>query len=913
MEAVASSPEFRIQTDQDPPSSNGSFALSSSSASAVFRKIEFHPARKPFNGISNRGSNFKIETLNPSSATNKRAFSSAPSGKKPDGSDSAEHGIDPELTFTITFRRIGAGLQNLGNTCFLNSVLQCLTYTEPLAAQLIKVGHKNCRVAGFCALCAMQNHVRIAHNANGKVLAPKALVSNLRCVSRNFRNCRQEDAHEYMINLLECMHKCCLPSGVPSESSDAYRSSLVHKIFGGSLRSRVECAQCSHCSDKFDPFLDLSLDISKADTLEKALKRFTTFELLDDGAKVYQCEKCKQKVKAIKQLTIFKAPPYVLTIHLKRFEAHRSVKINKKVPFPSALDMRPFVTGPYEGNLKYTLYGVLVHYGQSSHSGHYACFVRTSNGMWHSLDDKTVRQVSENTVFNQNAYMLFYVRDRQNATPKNAVTVVKKETAKDSVATNRNDKVDSSTDVKACSVDALVANGRPPLRSCGQGAPAVSTQKDLNAKEIQKGPSSGMDAKEILPRGNGTSLLRPCDQGAPSVLTQKDENAKETHEDSLKEIVTGDNGTTPLRSCALGAPAGLTQRDLNAKETLQKEMPLSQAKEEESLGKANTQILVNLPTSGASAEDSVEKKNSVDNLDEPANSLEAKNVSIGHSSIQEAVVVNQTLGHHSEESDTLTESIKATSDEETLTPPRKTRKRNMKKLSVGLNYFKRTLGVLKKKKQKRGRSGTSAVKIISEELSTSQITREVASGSGCSHGKDSSKRIRSSSNGNMLPSQTGELKERTNQNGAVLASDQQQPSSDLSEASQNAKRKRESSKEEQISSQEEQETILTRGLPETVVAKWGEQVSSSKIRKSESTRIGYVADEWDEEYDRGKTKKIRIKEEMHGGPNPFQVIASRRQTNKGLNTATQRTNSAKKGLKKKWTQRMNTAKKGLRR
>lgn len=43
-----------------------------------------------------------------------------------------------------------------------------------------------------------------------------------------------------------------------------------------------------------------------------------------------------------------------------------------------------------QGNLKYTLYGVLVHYGPSAHSGHYACFVRTSNGMWHSLDDKEV-------------------------------------------------------------------------------------------------------------------------------------------------------------------------------------------------------------------------------------------------------------------------------------------------------------------------------------------------------------------------------------------------------------------------------------------------------------------------------------------------------------------------------------------
>lgn len=64
-------------------------------------------------------------------------------------------------------------------------------------------------------------------------------------ISRNFRNSRQEDAHEYMVNLLESMHKCCLPSGVSSESPSAYEKSLVHKIFGGRLRSQV--TPSTHC------------------------------------------------------------------------------------------------------------------------------------------------------------------------------------------------------------------------------------------------------------------------------------------------------------------------------------------------------------------------------------------------------------------------------------------------------------------------------------------------------------------------------------------------------------------------------------------------------------------------------------------------------------------------------------------
>ncbi|XP_075562981.1 ubiquitin carboxyl-terminal hydrolase 42-like [Pelecanus crispus] len=305
-------------------------------------------------------------------------------------------------------QRAGAGLYNLGNTCFLNSVLQCLTYTPPLANYLLSREHsQSCRQQGFCMMCVMEAHVNEVLRSSVCAIRPSGVISVLTRIGEHFQLGMQEDAHEFLRYTVDAMQRACL-SGSSDLDVSSQATTIVHQIFGGFLRSRVTCLSCRAVSDSYEAFLDVPLDIKAASSVTAALEDFVRPEQLD-GENCFKCSKCDKMVAASKSFTVHHAPK-VLTVCLKRFQDFTGRKISKVVEYPEYLDLRPYMSRTAGEPLLYALYAVLVHSGDSCHAGHYFCYTKASNGLWYKMNDMAVDGCGIDRVLGQQAYLLFYVR-----------------------------------------------------------------------------------------------------------------------------------------------------------------------------------------------------------------------------------------------------------------------------------------------------------------------------------------------------------------------------------------------------------------------------------------------------------------------------------------------------------------------
>ncbi|KAJ3526832.1 hypothetical protein NM688_g8210 [Phlebia brevispora] len=307
----------------------------------------------------------------------------------------------------------GCGLVNTGNTCFLNSALQCLLHTPPLLRVLLEHTQSDpCLVpkSAFCMACSMRQ-LMIDCYRNNRSLNPYVIATKLPHIAKQMRRGRQEDSHEFLRYAIDALQKSCLAGHSQKIDHKLAETTWVHKIFGGRLRSRVTCLSCHYNSDTFDSILDLSVDIYGMNTLRDALRKFVAVDHLK-GADKYKCEKCKKHVTANKQFTVHDAP-VVLTVHLKRFSP-MGRKIGQPIRYEERLSLQPFMSEGQFGPT-YTLFGVISHAGGGPNSGHYYAHVKDSNGQWFEMNDESVVRIPGAPLGMKNAYMLFYIRDKGQA------------------------------------------------------------------------------------------------------------------------------------------------------------------------------------------------------------------------------------------------------------------------------------------------------------------------------------------------------------------------------------------------------------------------------------------------------------------------------------------------------------------
>ncbi|XP_053213153.1 ubiquitin carboxyl-terminal hydrolase 22-like isoform X1 [Panonychus citri] len=363
------------------------------------------------------------------------------------------------------------GLINLGNTCFMNCIVQALTHTPLLRDYFLSDKHI-CQFRddpSMCLVCEMSRLFQEFYSGKSTPHIPFKLLHLVWTHARHLAGYEQQDAHEFFIATLDVLHRHCKGSSGPSNSNPHHCSCIIDQIFTGNLQSDVVCQYCKGVSTTIDPFWDISLDLgpslhmrqqlaassttqtycdeSEPKSLLDCLERFTRPEHLGSSAKI-KCSTCQINQESTKQLSMKKLP-IVASFHLKRFEHSNRFhkKISTFISFPQYLDMSPFMASrrgckptidasyangsplnenKYEldnflsqrksprftlsSNYRYCLFAVVNHSG-TIETGHYTAYVRQHKDQWFKCDDHIITRASVQDVLDSEGYLLFYHKE----------------------------------------------------------------------------------------------------------------------------------------------------------------------------------------------------------------------------------------------------------------------------------------------------------------------------------------------------------------------------------------------------------------------------------------------------------------------------------------------------------------------
>jgi ubiquitin carboxyl-terminal hydrolase 8 len=354
------------------------------------------------------------------------------------------------------------GLVNFGSTCYMNSVIQCLSATVPLTMRFQDGSYKKWlqrdNWKGSRGLLPEHYANLVSNLWLNDVAACRPMTFRKFCARLNadWGTDRHQDANDFYIFIMEYLHEDLNvfwrnpPPHVLSKQEEESREklpmflaasiewdrwskrerSLISDLFAGQHASQLRCLTCKNTSTTYEPWYNLSIELPSRGNvrLEECLASYCREERLGRGHE-WQCPHCQKTREATKRITLTKAPPY-LVVHFKRFHADSSGnahKVSTVVDFPlQGLDLAPYMLTPPTPNevtassrrsfdqsmlgpFKYNAYAIVEHFGKGLSSGHYISWIHDRpRNVWRKFDDSSVSDMP--AIKPAGAYLVFYER-----------------------------------------------------------------------------------------------------------------------------------------------------------------------------------------------------------------------------------------------------------------------------------------------------------------------------------------------------------------------------------------------------------------------------------------------------------------------------------------------------------------------
>lgn len=331
--------------------------------------------------------------------------------------------------------RVNCGLVNLGNTCFMNTILQCLLQSPSLVKYLESQEFSGDLIEQHTCF-PFTKEFRILSEAMKKSNRPIAPNSFKRMADHRMLQKQQDglmigqhnDAHEFLEMMFDTIHesisyipKIKIEIQHPERLSSFDKLTLqacqrwkthfksgyskIVELFNGQFISETRNNQkISHC---FDPFGVLTLEIPrdiKEPSLIECLEKFMSPEEIKDDS----------NGNIIHRKFEFWKLPNNLIITLKRFDYFMGNQKNEtRVHYPSELDLTDYCQTAGENDCRYRLYGICCHKGNHGSFGHYNAVCRPwGQNYWYLYDDQSVRKINRacEVPLTNSAYILFYHR-----------------------------------------------------------------------------------------------------------------------------------------------------------------------------------------------------------------------------------------------------------------------------------------------------------------------------------------------------------------------------------------------------------------------------------------------------------------------------------------------------------------------